>query len=235
MDTTIYLGRMREKAGSSFDKVDISNPTEFHTDIPRLRKGGVKAQFWSVYVPAETDFTGNALLQTLEQIQIVKDMCQVYPDVFEMAYSANDVKRIAASGKIASLIGVEGGHSIQNSLQALRELYKQGARYMTLTHSKTLAWADSATDDAKNDGLSPFGKDVIREMNKLGMLIDISHVSPKCMKDAIEVSRAPVIFSHSSARAICDHVRNVPDEVLKLGCRSQRRCDGHICLSFHCP
>ena len=208
--------QMKKKAASSFDNVDIAQPTEFHTDIPRLKKGGVKAQFWSVYVPAETRLTGNALLQTLEQIELVHDMCRRYPDTFELARSAADVERIARSNKIASLIGVEGGHSIQNSLQALRQLYQQGARYMTLTHSRTLAWADSCTDEAKNNGLSPFGKEVVREMNRLGILVDLSHVSPKCMKDALEVTQAPVIFSHSSARAISDHVRNVPDDVLRL-------------------
>ena len=207
---------MRQKASSSFDKVDISKPTEFHTDIPRLRKGGVKAQFWSVYVPASTDFTGNALIQTLEQIRLVKEMCRRYPDDFAMADTADDILRIAGEGKVASMIGVEGGHSIQNSLQALRQLYAEGARYMTLTHSKTLAWADSCTDEPINNGLSPFGEEVVREMNRLGMLVDLSHVSPKCMKDALEVAQAPVMFSHSSARNICDHVRNVPDDILKL-------------------
>jgi membrane dipeptidase len=207
---------MRENANSSFDRIDISRPTEFHTDIPRLRKGGVKAQFWSVYVPAETGFTGNALILTLEQIRLVKDMCRRYPDDFELALTADDVLRIVGQGKIASLIGVEGGHSIQNSIGALHELYAQGARYMTLTHSRTLAWADSCTDEAKNNGLSEFGKEVVREMNRLGMLVDLSHVSPKCMRDALEVTEAPVIFSHSSARAVCDHVRNVPDDILRL-------------------
>lgn len=207
---------MRIQGASSFDKVDIAKPTEFHTDIPRLRDGGLKAQFWSVFVPAGTDLTGNALIQTLEQIELVHAMCDRYPDVFEMADTAADVERIVESGKIASMIGVEGGHSIQNSLQALRMLYERGARYMTLTHSKTLAWADSATDDPKNDGLSPFGKEVVREMNKLGMLVDLSHVSDKCMRDALEIVEAPVIYSHSSARAICDHARNVPDDILKL-------------------
>ncbi len=207
---------MREKANSSFDKIDIAQPTEFHTDIPRLRAGGLKAQFWSVFVPASTDLTGNALITTLEQIDLVHRMCERYPDVFEMADKAADIERIVKEGKIASMIGVEGGHSIQNSLQALRELYDRGARYMTLTHSKTLAWADSATDEPKNNGLSPFGKEVVREMNKLGMLVDLSHVSPKCMLDALEVTQAPVIFSHSSTRSITDHPRNVPDDILKL-------------------
>lgn len=206
---------MRMRGGSSFDKVDIAQPTPFHTDIPRLRQGGVKAQFWSVYVPASTMTTGNALIQTLEQIQLVHDMCDRYPDVFELALTADDVERIVADGKIASLIGVEGGHSIENSMQALRQLYDRGARYMTLTHSKTLAWADSCTDEPRNNGLAPFGREVVREMNRLGMLVDLSHVSRKCMADALDVTRAPVIFSHSSARAIADHPRNVPDDMLR--------------------
>ncbi len=206
---------LRSAADSSFEKMDIAKPTRLHTDIPRLRAGGLKAQFWSVYVPAGTDRTGNALIQTLEQIELVHKMCERYPDVFEMADKAADVERIIKSGKIASMMGVEGGHSIQNSLQVLRMLYDKGVRYMTLTHSKTLAWADSATDTAKNNGLSPFGKEVIREMNRIGMLIDLSHVSQKTMMDALEITKAPVIFSHSSARNICDHPRNVPDDVLK--------------------
>ncbi|MDG1875078.1 MAG: membrane dipeptidase [Mariniblastus sp.] len=220
---------MRTQAGSSFDNIDIAKPTKLHTDIPRLRKGGLKAQFWSVYVPAGTDRTGKALIETLEQIQLVHDMCERYPDVFEMADKAADIERISKAGKIASMIGVEGGHSIQNSLQVLRELYDRGARYMTLTHSKTLAWADSATDDPKNNGLSPFGKEVVREMNRLGMLVDLSHVSPKCMQDALEVTQAPVIFSHSSARAICDVPRNVPDDVLKLTAKN----GGVVMINFY--
>ena len=207
---------IRRAANSSFDNMDIAKPTRLHTDIPRLKAGGLKAQFWSVFVPASTDLSGNAFLTTMEQIDIVKDMCNRYPDVFEMADTAADIERITAAGKIASMIGVEGGHSIENSLHSLHELYENGARYMTLTHSKTLAWADSATDDAKNNGLSPFGKEVVREMNRIGMLIDLSHVSPKCMRDALEITKAPVIFSHSSARAICDHPRNVPDDVLEM-------------------
>lgn len=207
---------MRSRANSSFDNVDISKPTEFHTDIDRLRAGGVKAQFWSVYVPVSTMADGNAHITTLEQIDLVNRMCQRYPDVFEIALTADDVDRIAASGKIASLIGVEGGHSIENSLARLRELYDRGARYMTLTHSRNLDWADSCTDEPKVGGLSEFGEEVVREMNRLGMLVDISHVSPECMRKTLAVTRAPVIFSHSSAKAICDHPRNVPDDVLRL-------------------
>jgi membrane dipeptidase len=202
--------------GSSFNKVDIRQPQpKLHTDIPRIREGGLKAQFWSVYVPASTDRTGNALLQTLEQIDLVHEMVAHYPDVFEMVHTAGDIERIVADGKVASMIGVEGGHSIQNRLSVLQKLYERGARYMTLTHSKTLDWADSATDEPRSGGLSPFGEDVVREMNRLGMLVDLSHVSPETMVDALRITKAPVIFSHSSARSICDHPRNVPDEVLK--------------------
>ncbi len=204
---------MRTKANYSFEKVDISEATSFHTDIPRLKQGSVKAQFWSVYVPATDDAI--AVVQTVQQIDFVHKMCQTYPDVFELALTADDVERIVADGKIASLIGIEGGHSIHDSLRVLREMYDRGARYMTLTHSKTLAWADSATDEPKNNGLSPFGKIVIEEMNRLGMLVDLSHVSPKTMQDVFENTKAPVIFSHSSAKAICDHPRNVPDDMLK--------------------
>ncbi len=207
---------MRASADSSFDKIDISKPTEFHTDIPRLREGGVKAQFWSVFVPVSTMADGNAYITTMEQIDLVHRMCDRYPDDFQIALTADDVERIVAEGKIASLIGVEGGHSIENSLARLRDLYERGARYMTLTHSRNLDWADSCTDEPRVGGLNAFGEEVIREMNRLGMLVDISHVSPECMKKTLAVTEAPVIFSHSSARAICDHPRNVPDDVLKL-------------------
>lgn len=209
--------KLRERGTPSFDKLDISQPqAELHTDIPRLRAGGVKAQFWSVYVPAGTRHDGKALATTLEQIALVKAMMARYPETFELALSTADIERICQAGKIASLIGVEGGHSIENSLSVLRQLYAEGARYMTLTHSDTLDWADSATDDSKHDGLTPFGEDVVREMNRLGMLVDLSHVSPATMKHALRITAAPVIFSHSSARAVADHPRNVPDDVLKL-------------------
>lgn len=208
---------IRTEGSSNFEKIDISQPQpKMHTDIPRLRAGGVKAQFWSVYVPAGTRHDGKALSTTLEQIAIVKSMIARYPDVFELALTVDDIERISKQGKIASMIGVEGGHSIENSIAVLRQLYAEGARYMTLTHSDTLDWADSATDEERNGGLSPFGQEVVHEMNKLGMLVDISHVSIPTMKQAIEISQAPVIFSHSSARAIADHPRNVPDDVLKL-------------------
>ncbi len=209
--------KLRERGTLSFEKLDIAlAQPELHTDIPRLRQGGVKAQFWSVFVPASTRHDGRALSTTLEQIALVKAMMARYPDVFELAGTVDDVERIAKSGKIASLIGVEGGHSIENSLSVLRQLYAEGARYMTLTHSDTLDWADSATDEERHGGLTPFGEEVVREMNRLGMLVDLSHVSVATMKHALRISRAPIIFSHSSARALADHPRNVPDDVLKL-------------------
>ncbi|HEY2411894.1 MAG TPA: dipeptidase [Pirellulaceae bacterium] len=208
---------MRTKADSSFDKRDIRQPQpKMHTDIPRLRKGGVGAQFWSVYVPSETMREGTALKDTLEQIELVKTMIARYPDVFEAARTADDVERIVKTGKIATLMGVEGGHSIEDSIENLRRLHALGAGYMTLTHSDTLAWADAATDTSKHEGLNPFGEEVVREMNRLGMLVDLSHVSDETMKDAIRISKAPIIYSHSSARAIANHPRNVPDDVLAL-------------------
>jgi len=184
------------------------------TDIPRLRRGMVGGQFWSVWVPVEV--TGaQAVEMTLEQIDLVKDIAQKYPADFEMAYSAADVERIHARGRIACLIGIEGGHQIDNSLAVLRQMYAAGARYMTLTHFKNTSWADSATDAPAHDGLTAFGKELVREMNRLGMLVDLSHVSAKTMRDALGVARAPVIFSHSSAFAIDSTPRNAPDDVLR--------------------
>ena len=209
---------VRTEAGSSFDQADLKKSLgpKFHTDIARLRAGNVGAQFWSVYIPVSAGKDGKALLQTIEQIQLVREMIRRYPETFEMARTADDVVRIQKSGKIASLIGVEGGHCIEDSIGNLRRLHDLGAGYMTLTHSDTLAWADAATDDAKHGGLTEFGEEVVREMNRLGMLVDLSHVSDETMKDALRVSSAPVIFSHSSARAIAGHPRNVPDDVLRL-------------------
>jgi membrane dipeptidase len=207
----------REKGDLSFRKIDLRQPQkDMHTDIPRLLKGGVGAQFWSAYVPASTGKKGTAVRLTLEQIDVIKRMVAAYPDVFEMAYTADDIVRIRKEGKIASLIGVEGGHSIDNSLGVLRMLYALGVRYMTLTHSETLDWADSATDVAKHHGLTEFGEQVVREMNRLGMLVDISHVSAETMRHALRVTRAPVIASHSSAYAVAAHPRNVPDDVLQM-------------------
>lgn len=208
---------MRNRAARSFDTLDISQPQQaIQTDIPRLRNGGVGAQFWSAYVPGETLKQGNALAQTLEQIEIIHSMIERYPETFELALRADDIVRIHRDGKIASLIGVEGGHSIENSLGVLRQLYHLGARYMTLTHNVTLDWADAANDQVRHGGLTPFGEDVVREMNRLGMLVDLSHVSPDTMRHALRVTTAPVIFSHSSARGIADHPRNVPDAILPL-------------------
>ncbi|HMP79986.1 MAG TPA: membrane dipeptidase, partial [Pirellulaceae bacterium] len=185
---------LRAKAGSSFDSADIRQPQpQFHTDIPGLQAGGVKAQFWSVYVPVSTRLEASSLLTTLEQIDLVHEMCRRYPDVFEVALTADDVERIVAEGKIASLMGVEGGHSIENSLENLRRLFDRGARYMTLTHSRNVEWADSATDEPQHQGLTEFGREVVREMNRLGMLVDLSHVSPKTMHDTLDETKAPVI------------------------------------------
>lgn len=206
---------IRTKADSDFSKLDISQPQKsLHTDIPRLRQGGMGAQFWSVWVPVDIGYKGEALATTLEQIELVKRMIERYPDTFELALSTDDIERIHKEGKIASLIGVEGGHCIQESLAALEKLYSLGARYMTLTHTDTLSWADAGTDDPKSGGLAPFGEEVVRTMNRLGMLVDISHVSPETMHDTLDISAVPVIFSHSSAKAIADHPRNVPDDVL---------------------
>ncbi|MEI8018369.1 MAG: dipeptidase [Schlesneria sp.] len=206
---------VRTDFSSSFDQADISkNVPKLNTDIARLKLGNVGAQFWSVYVPSETAKDGTAFSKTMEQIELVKTMVKRYPETFEMARTVDDIERIQKSGKIASLMGVEGGHCIEDSIENLRRLNKLGAGYMTLTHSDTLAWADAATDEPKHQGLTPFGEEIIREMNRLGMLVDLSHVSEETMKDAIRVSSAPVIFSHSSARAVADHPRNVSDNVL---------------------
>lgn len=210
----------RQRAANNLDGLDLAadltrldNPT--HTDIPRLRAGGVGGQFWSVYIPIRrpggTD--GDARI-VFEQIDLVHRMVDRYSDTFEIARTADDVERIHKAGKIASMIGMEGGHSIENSLGVLRMLYAAGARYMTLTHSLGLFWADSATDEARVDGLSPFGVEVVREMNRLGMLVDLSHVSAATMHDALDAAQAPVIFSHSSVFEVCRHPRNVPDDVL---------------------
>jgi membrane dipeptidase len=209
----------RERAKNQLARLDIrqdqsklENP--LHTDIARLRQGRVGGQFWSVYVPASLK-GADAVQATLEQIDVVHRLDALYPETFALALTADDVTRIHKSGKIASLIGMEGGHSINNSLGVLRQLYDAGARYMTLTHSANNDWADSATDDPVHNGLTPFGKAVVGEMNRLGMLVDLSHVAPKTMHDALDISAAPVIFSHSSARAVAGHSRNVPDDVLK--------------------
>jgi membrane dipeptidase len=216
---------IRDRYQSRLSAIDLKSDTSklplkpdwapLMTDIVRLRAGHVGGQFWSVWVPV--DVKGPEAVQlTLEQIDLVKRMAARYPADLEIAYTAADVRRIHRAGKIASLIGIEGGHQINNSLAVLRQMYDLGARYMTLTHVLTTGWADSATDAPRHHGLTPFGEDVVREMNRLGMLVDLSHVSPDTMRAALRVSTAPVMFSHSSARALVDHPRDVPDDVLKL-------------------
>lgn len=196
------------------DTTDLDHPvTTIQTDWPRMAAGGVGAQFWSVYVSADLEGE-TAVTTTLEQIDLVHELIRRYPGTLELALTADDVERIIAAGKVASLIGAEGGHSIGSSLGTLRALYALGVRYMTLTHNRSLPWADSATDDPVVGGLSPFGREVVREMQRLGMLVDLSHVSPDTMRDALDTAEGPLIFSHSSALAICDHPRNVPDEIL---------------------
>ncbi len=221
---------VRQKANGSFSRYDIRKRLSFgHTDIPRLRAGRVKAQFWSVFVPVRLAEEGKAVRATLEQIDLVYRMIRRYPDTFELARTAADVRRIAAQGKIASLIGVEGGHSIDNSLGVLRMYYELGARYMTLTHSKNTDWADSCTDEPLHGGLSEFGVKVVREMNRLGMLVDISHVSHDTMRHVLRVTEAPVIASHSSAYAVAPFARNVPDDVLRM----IRRNGGVVMVNFY--
>ena len=224
---------LRQQHGNDPYAVDLTTnldaSTALHTDIPRLRAGGVGGQFWSVYVPASLEPV-EAAKATFEQIDTVKRLVAAHPDVFELATTADDIERIHASGKIASLIGMEGGYSIDDSLGLLREFYDAGSRYMTLTHSKTTTWADSATDAPKWGGLSPFGEEVVREMNRIGMMVDLSHVSEETMVDAMRVSEAPVIFSHSSARAVTDHPRNVPDAVLR-----QMADDGGVVMVTFVP
>jgi membrane dipeptidase len=186
---------------------------EFHTDIPRLRAGGVGAQFWSVYVPSDLP-EPEAVVATMEQVDAVYRMAAAYPDDLAMAYSAADVERALAAGRIASLIGIEGGHSLATSLGVLRSFARLGVRYVTLTHNHNTSWADSAADTPAVDGLNDVGRAVVREMERIGVLVDLSHVAPVTMHAALDVATAPVIFSHSSARAVTDHRRNVPDDVL---------------------
>ena len=192
---------------------DLRATTAGQTDLARLKDGELAAQFWSIYIPGEIKDSGFARVQ-LEEFDIARRMIAMYPDRFALALTADDIERDFKKGRLASLLGMEGGHAIENSLGALRSYYALGARYMTLTHNVTLDWADAALDTARHGGLTEFGKEVVREMNRLGMMVDLSHVSPGTMSDALDVSEAPVIFSHSSSRALVDHPRNVPDSIL---------------------
>jgi membrane dipeptidase len=221
---------LRALGHSDLDGVEFtSGIPETHTDLPRLRTGGVGAQFWSVFVPSTLQ-GDSAVSATLEQIDLTQRLIDRFPDVLEQARTADDVERIMASGKVASLFGAEGGHSIASSLGVLRSLYALGVRYMTLTHNNNVPWADSATDEPAADGLTEFGREVVAEMQRLGMLVDLSHTAPATMRDALDAARGPVIFSHSSARAICDHPRNVPDDVL-----TSLAAGGGVCMVTFVP
>ncbi|MFF5533915.1 dipeptidase [Streptomyces cinerochromogenes] len=205
---------LRKQAGYDLDALDIAGDqrAHLHTDLPRLRAGGVGAQYWSVYVPCEEP---EPVAATLEQIDCVRRLLDRYPAELAPALTAADLETARRDGRIASLMGAEGGHSIANSLGTLRGLYALGVRYMTLTHNDNVDWADSATDEPNVGGLSAFGREVVAEMNRLGMLVDLSHVAATTMRDALDATSAPVVFSHSSARAVCDHPRNIPDDVLE--------------------
>ena len=210
---------LRDGYGTAALDVDLNTNTSkleapLQTDIPRLRAGRVGGQFWSVWIPV--DIQGPQAVQTtIEQIDLVKSLAARYPAALELAVSSSDIRRIHKAGRIASLIGIEGGHQINESMSALRQLYAIGARYMTLTHTRNTRWADSATDNPVHHGLTSFGKAVVQEMNRLGMMVDISHVSAETMLSVLDTTRAPVIFSHSSARSVTEHPRNVPDDVLR--------------------
>jgi len=212
------------------DRVDLAaGEPRLHTDLPRLRQGGVGAQFWSVYVPSTLQ-GDSAVTATLEQVDFVHRLVAAFPDHLALADSAADVRTVFGSGRVASLLGMEGGHSINGSLGTLRMMRALGVRYMTLTHNDNVPWADSATDDPVLGGLSDFGEEVVREMNRIGMLVDLSHVSADTMRHALRVSSRPVVFSHSSARAVCDVPRNVPDDVLEALARN-----GGVCMVTFVP
>jgi membrane dipeptidase len=224
------LWELRNRVGYDLDRLDVSRPAaQLHTDLPRLRAGGVGGQFWSVYVPSTLP-GHQAVTATLEQLDGFHRLLARYPADLGLALTAEDVVRVARSGRVASLAGMEGGHSIGESLGALRMMYVLGARYMTLTHNDNTSWADSATDEPAHGGLTDFGREVVAEMNRLGMLVDLSHVAPATMQAALDATRVPVIFSHSSARALCDHPRNVPDDVL-----AQLPANGGVCMVTFVP
>ncbi|UYM06769.1 dipeptidase [Solicola gregarius] len=219
----------RDLYAYDLDRGDIALPRpELHTDLPRLRKGGVGAQFWSVFVPSQ--LAGDAAVTaTLEQVDFVRRMIERYDDLV-LARTAGEVEAAMADGRIASLLGMEGGHSINESLGTLRAMHALGVRYMTLTHNDNVPWADSATDAAVLGGLNDFGREVVREMNRIGMLVDLSHVSADVMRDALEVTSSPVVFSHSNARTVCDVTRNVPDDVL-----AELPSNGGVCMLTFVP
>lgn len=221
---------LREARTGGAELADISQPVEFtHTDLPRLAAGGVGGQFWSVFVPAELQGDA-AVAATIEQVDLVRRLAARYPDRMEVATTAAQAEWITASDRVACLIGAEGGHSIASSLPVLRALYELGVRYMTLTHNRNVPWADAATDDPSAGGLTAFGREVVREMQRLGMLVDLSHVAPSTMADALDTAQAPVIFSHSSALAVCDHPRNVPDQIL-----ARLPGNGGVCMVTFVP
>jgi membrane dipeptidase len=229
---------IRDEFGGDPVRARLAEPVaQTQTDLPRLAAGGVGAQFWSVYVPASLAGANSgpnnghcAVSTVLEQIDTTRRMIEAYPDRLELALTAADVERVFAAGRIASLMGAEGGHSINNSLGVLRSLYDLGVRYMTLTHNNNVGWADAATDQPEAGGLTDFGREVVREMQRIGMLVDLSHVAASTMRDTLAVARGPVIFSHSSARALCDHPRNVPDDVLR-----SLAANGGVCMVTFVP
>jgi membrane dipeptidase len=228
------LWAAREKVDYDFDRLELTDSAACraigtHTDLPRLRTGGVTAQFWSVFVPA-TLTGGAAVTATLEQIDAGHAMIRRYADHLAFATTVEDVERARKQGRIASLMGAEGGHQIDESLGTLRMLHRLGVRYLTLTHNDNVSWADSATDEPVLGGLSEFGREVVAEMNRIGMLVDLSHVSADVMRQALDVSSVPVVFSHSSARAVCDHPRNVPDDVL-----GRLAGNGGVCMVTFVP
>jgi membrane dipeptidase len=222
-----WVIREDTRAPRDVEAYDLRKRTTGDTDLQRMRSGQVGAQFWSVFIPGEIKDSGYARVQ-LEQIDIARRVIERYPEALSLATSASDVTAAFRNGRIGSLLGMEGGHAIENSLGALRSYYRLGVRYMTLTHNVTLDWADAAMDAPRHNGLTPFGRDVVREMNRLGMIVDISHVTPKVMHDVLDVAEAPVMFSHSSARALTDHPRNVPDDVL----RRLQRNGGVVMVTF---
>jgi membrane dipeptidase len=223
------LWEARQRVGYDFDRLDVAGDCPTHTDLPRLRRGGVGGQFWSVFVPASLA-GDDAVSATLEQVDAGHQLVARYAGELAFARTPEEVERAWGSGQIASMLGAEGGHSINSSLATLRMLHVLGVRYMTLTHNSNVPWADSATDEPAAGGLTRFGVEVVREMNRIGMLVDLSHVSPDTMRDALTATEVPVIFSHSSARAVCDSPRNVPDDVLE-----RLRANNGVCMVTFVP